>query len=72
MPDISLRLSKQKKELASNYAKLHGQTLSDVFKKAFFEKLEDEHDLKLIKEFEKKADYLKTFTLPEVENELGL
>lgn len=72
MPNISLRLSEQEKELASNYAKLHGQTLSDVFKKAFFEKLEDEHDLKLIKEFEKEADHLKTFTLSQAEKELGL
>ncbi|MGM0419267.1 MAG: type II toxin-antitoxin system RelB family antitoxin [Thermodesulfobacteriota bacterium] len=71
MPNISLRLSEQEKILVDNYAKLNGLTLSDVFKKALFEKLEDEYDLKLIKEYEKKGDSLKTYTLDEVEKELG-
>lgn len=72
MANISLRLTESEKLLVSNYAKMHGMTLSDVFKKAFFEKLEEEHDLKLIKDFENDAEHMKTYTISEVGKELGL
>lgn len=40
--NVSMRLSKEEKELLDNYAELHAVTLSEAFKKALFEKIEDD------------------------------
>jgi len=57
-----------------NYSKMHGINLSDAIKEAFFEKLEDEYDLKVIREYEaeKAKGNIKYYSLDEVEKELGL
>ena len=74
MPHVSLRVTEEEKNLMENYAKLQGSNLSDVLKEAFFEKLEDEYDLKIIKEHEaKKAKgNVKYYTLDEVIKDLDL
>ncbi|MDO4198676.1 MAG: DUF6290 family protein [Erysipelotrichaceae bacterium] len=41
---FSIRLSKEEKELAESYAKLHSMSLGEAFKRALFEKIEDEYD----------------------------
>ena len=53
---------------------MHGINLSDAIKEAFFEKLEDEYDLKVIREYEaeKAKGNIKYYSLDEVEKELGL
>lgn len=71
MPHISLRVSEQEKELMESYANLHGVNLSEALKAAFFEKLEDEYDIKTIEEYENNP-FIKTYTLEEVKKELGL
>ena len=43
---FSIRLSAEEKSLAESYAKLHAMSLGEAFKKALFEKIEDEFDLK--------------------------
>jgi len=53
MPHVSLRVSEQEKTAMESYANLHGVTISDAIKAVFFEKLEDEYDLKVIREHEK-------------------
>ena len=42
---FSIRLTEKEKELAESYARLHSQTLSEAFKCALFEKIEDEYDI---------------------------
>lgn len=70
---ISLRLSEEDAILIKNYAALHNVSLSDLFRQAVMEKIEDEYDLaaynKAMEEYNK--DFT-TYTLDEVEKELGL
>jgi len=71
MAHVSLSVTDQEKVWMESYAKLHGINLSEAIKEAFFEKLENEFDLKAIAEYE--ADPDKTFySHKEVAKELGL
>ena len=74
MPHVSLRVTDEEKSWMENYAKVHGVNLSDAIKKAFFDKLEDEYDLKIIREHEerKAKGLVKYYSLDEVKKELGL
>lgn len=42
---FSIRLTEEEEKLARSYARLHGFNLSEAFKKALFEKIEDEYDV---------------------------
>ena len=42
---FSIRLTKEEKELAESYAKLHSVSVGEAFKQALFEKIEDEYDV---------------------------
>jgi len=42
---FSIRLSAEEKALAESYAKLHALSLGEAFKRALFEKIEDEYDI---------------------------
>lgn len=42
---FSIRLTKEEKELANSYANLHAISLGEAFKRALFEKIEDEYDI---------------------------
>ncbi len=42
---FSIRLTPEEKSLAESYAKLHSVSLGEAFKKALFEKIEDEYDI---------------------------
>ncbi len=42
---FSIRLTEEEKKLANSYAKLHSLSLGEAFKKALFEKIEDEYDV---------------------------
>ena len=74
MPNINIAVTEEEKNLMENYAKVRGVSLSDVLKDAFFDKAEDEYDLKIVQEYlERKAKGLvQFFTLEEVKKELGL
>lgn len=54
---FSIRLTDTEKSLAESYAKLHGISLGEAFKRALFEKIEDEYDIALAEEAY--AEYLK-------------
>ncbi len=47
---FSIRLSAAERGLAESYARLHSMSLGDAFKKALFEKIEDEFDIAVAKE----------------------
>lgn len=42
---FSIRLSDEEKHLAESYAKLHSMSVGEAFKRALFEKIEDEYDI---------------------------
>ena len=70
---VSVRLSEKEDLLIRNYARLNNISVSELFRRAVLEKIEDEIDLKA---YEKAmAEYKKnpvTYTLDEVAKELGL
>lgn len=47
---FSIRLTPEEKILAESYAKLHSLSLGEAFKKALFERIEDEYDITAAKE----------------------
>lgn len=54
---FSIRLSDEEKCLADSYAKIHSLSLGEAFKKALFEKIEDEYDITVANEAY--AEYVK-------------
>ncbi len=42
---FSIRLTEEERNLAESYARLHSFSLSEAFKRALFEKIEDEFDI---------------------------
>jgi hypothetical protein len=42
---FSIRLTEEERKLADSYARLHSITLGEAFKRALFEKIEDEFDI---------------------------
>ncbi|MDE7288122.1 MAG: antitoxin [Oscillospiraceae bacterium] len=70
---FSIRLTEQERELAESYAKLHSISVGEAFKRALFEKIEDEFDLKVFEEA--LAEYEKnpvTHSFEDMKKELGL
>ena len=70
---ISVRLSDKDTEIIKAYADMNNMSLSELVRKAILEKIEDEYDLKAY--YEAMEEYKKnptTYTLDEVEKELGL
>ena len=47
---FSIRLTAEEKKLADSYAKLHAISLGEAFKRALFEKIEDQYDIALADE----------------------
>ena len=47
---LSIRLTDEERVLAESYARLHSFTLSEAFKRALFERIEDEYDISLCRE----------------------
>lgn len=70
---VSLRLNQEDTELFKDYAAMNNMSLSDLFRTAVMEKIENEYDLqcyeKAIEEYRKNP---VTYSLEEVEKELGL
>lgn len=42
---FSIRLTPEEKSLAESYAKLHSLSVGEAFKRALFERIEDEYDI---------------------------
>ena len=74
MSTITGRLNEEEAKIFNEYAKLHGVPLSTLFKKTLEEKIEDELDMQVIKEYEKSLEngYTETFTHEEVKKMLGM
>ena len=55
---FSIRLTPEERTLAESYAKLHAVSLGDAFKRALFERIEDEYDIAVADEAY--AEYVKS------------
>ena len=42
---FSIRLTAEERNLAESYAKVHAMSLGEAFKKALFERIDDEYDI---------------------------
>lgn len=71
---FSIRLNEEEKKLADSYAKLHSMSLSEAFKTALFEKIEDEYDIKVYDDAyaEYVEDGCKSRPVSKLWEELGL
>lgn len=70
---ISVRLNKEDTELIKAYAKMNSISISDLVRNAVLEKIEQEYDLECYKKAMKKyKENPVTYTLEEVEKELGI
>lgn len=47
---FSIRLTEEEKKLAESYAKLHSISIGEAFKRALFERIEDEFDFIIAEE----------------------
>ena len=74
MSMITLRVSEEEKELLQKYADFLGVSMSEFIKSRVIESIEDEYDLKMISEYEKKLKTGKAefYTMDEVKNMLGI
>ena len=74
MSTITVRLNEEEQKVFNEYAKLHGIPLSTLFKQSLEEKIEDEIDMKIIKEYEEdvKNGNTEVYSHDEVMRMLGL
>ncbi len=70
---ISLRLNEADGALIRRYAEIHGLTVSEIVRQSVLERIEEEFDLQAYHAAKASFDAdPETFTLDEVEKELGL
>ena len=71
---FSISLTEQEKKIADSYARLHSISLGEAFKRALFEKIEDEYDIAVceeaLKEYEESGR--KSKPIEELWQELGI
>jgi hypothetical protein len=71
---FSIRLTEEEKRLAESYAKLHSLSLGEAFKRALFERIEEEYDIAVAEEAysEYVQDGKKSRLIDELWKECGL
>ena len=71
---FSIRMNEEEKALAESYAKLHAMSLGEAFKRALFERIEEEYDISLANEAyqEYKNTGCKSRSIEELWKELDL
>ena len=71
---FSIRLSEEERKLADSYARLHSMSMGEAFKRALFERIEDEYDLAVAEDAH--AEYLqsgkKSYPIENLWKELDL
>lgn len=74
MSIISLRVPEQELNIFKAYAKHHNTTLSEIIRITMLERIEDEYDLNVFKEYdmEKEAGTLKIRPIDELWDEVDL
>lgn len=71
---FSIRLTDDEKRLVDSYAKMHSMSVGEAFKRALFEKIEDEYDLTVYEEAYKEYvdSGMKSSPIEELWKELDL
>ena len=71
---FSIRLTENEKHLADSYAKMHSMSIGEAFKRALFEKIEDEYDIAVYEEAYKEFvdSGMKSAPIEELWKELDL
>ena len=70
---FSIRLTADERCLAERYATLHSMSIGEAFKRALFEKIEDEYDLSVAEEAHREYEKdPKTYSMKEIKNMLDL
>lgn len=70
---FSIRLTEEEKSLAESYARLHSVSLAEAFKRALFERIEDEYDISVADEaYREYLENPKTYTHEEARALLDL
>ncbi len=69
---ISLRCSIEEEQLIKQFASSINKSVSEFLREAALQKIEEEHDLKIVQEYLAKKSTMKFYTADEVEKELGL
>lgn len=71
---FSIRLTEEEKILADSYARLHSLSLGEAFKRALFERIEDEYDITVADEAYREylKDGKKSRPVSELWKECGL
>lgn len=73
MCTFSIRLTDSEKKLIEEYAKLNNKSMAEVLKTAFFEKMEDEFDIRVADEsFLEYKKNSKKYSIDEAKEKLGL
>ena len=71
---FSIRLSEEERKLADSYARLHSMSMGEAFKRALFERIDDEYDLAVAEDAH--AEYLqsgkKSYPIEDLWKELDL
>ena len=69
---LSVRLTPEDERLIKRYAEFNDMTVSEFVRKATMERIEEEYDLEILKEYEDRRanGALKTYSHEEVLNEL--
>ena len=71
---FSIRLSEEERQLADSYAKLHSMSMGEAFKRALFDKIEEDYDIAVAEEAygEYQRSGKKSRPVGEFWKELGL
>ena len=69
---LSIRCSSEDEKLIKKFAAIKKQSVSEFLRQAALEKIEDEYDLKLVKDYLDKKEKMSFYSADEVEKELGI
>lgn len=71
MATMTLRINEEDSELIKKYIQLHGLTISEFARQSILEKIEDEYDLKILRQAMAEDDGMRT-SHEELMKEFGL
>ena len=69
---LSIRCSSEDENLIKKFAAIKKQSVSEFLRQAALAKIEDEYDLKLVKDYLDKKEKMSFYSADEVEKELGI
>jgi hypothetical protein len=71
MASLSIRIPEDEKSLIYDFAKFQGKSVSRTIRDIVLEKLDDEYDMKIAREYENEQEHI-TRSWESVKRELGL